>query len=294
MPEKLFYEMIFYLSEDKQNYYIKNIFSKSANWGARKGGIVTFSKYPEIFRKSRKIVSKIKKQYINEEFFTLLKLNKNICEFIGAVIGDGCLDGYLDARNNSKYHIFITGDAILDNNYLTKVLPAKLNEFNLSPYIYYRKDCNAMILNFFSKKLFYFFTNRLDFVPGNKTFSVRIPDEIMQSDPELVFATIRGVFDTDGTIFFDKRKSYVKPYPRIALQTVSKPLFLQLKNFLQNYFSLYIFENSKRNAYHIEIYGHAQLNKWMKLIGFSNNRHLDKINRYYKLVAGVEPAISAS
>jgi hypothetical protein len=74
------------------------------------------------------------------------------------------------------------------------------------------------------------------------------------------------------------------------LQIVSKPLFLQLKDFLKNYFSIYAFEDNKRKAYRVEVYGHKQVSKWMKLIGFSNKRHLDKVKNYYKLRAGSAPA----
>ena len=87
---------------------------------------------------------------------------------------------------------------------------------------------------------------------------------------------------------------YKKPYPRIALQIASQPLFLQLKEFLQKYFSIYTFEDHNRRAYHIEVYGHAQLTKWMQLIGFSNKRHLSKIENYYKLPTGIGPVISSS
>ena len=107
-----------------------------------------------------------------------------------------------------------------------------------------------------------------------------------------MFATIRGVFDTDGTVFFDKRKAYAQPYPRVALQIVSKPLFLQLKIFLKDYFSLYTLENSKRNTYHLEVYGHEQLTKWMQLIGFLNKRHFSKIDSKYKPEGGIKPPIS--
>lgn len=67
----------------------------------------------------------------------------------------------------------------------------------------------------------------------------------MQSKDELVRATIRGIFDTDGCVFIDKRKSYKLYYPRIALQTVSKDLYNQLVSYLSRHFSLYNTFNEK-------------------------------------------------
>ena len=47
---------------------------------------------------------------------------------------------------------------------------------------------------------------------------------------------IRGIFDTDGGVFLDKRKIYKTKYPRIIFQTVSKPLFEQLSSILSKNF----------------------------------------------------------
>jgi intein/homing endonuclease len=293
MPKLIFEKMKDNLVEDKQDYFNESIFIKPGNWGRVKGGLITFKKYPWICAKGRQIAIKKRKEIAKSMPLISLNLTCDLCEFVGAIIGDGSIDGHINARGNSKYHIFVTGDSRLDRTYLTKVLPKKISIFNLKPYVFFRKDANAMVLNFFSKKLFSFFTTRLKFVPGNKTYTVTIPEEIMQSKDEFIFATIRGIFDTDGIFFVDKRPIYKKPYPRIALQIVSKPLFIQLKNFLKVHFSLYTFENIKRQAYHIEIYGPDQLDKWMKIVEFSNKRHLDKIIEFYKLVEGIAPSSSA-
>ena len=294
MPKSLFEKMKERLTKDKQEYFDEAIFTKPGNWGAKKGGLVTFKKHPDICAKGRQIAINIRKESAQIMPLISLELNKDLCEFVGAIIGDGCIDGHIDFRGNSKYHICIIGDSRLDRVYLTDTLPTKISAFNIKSHIFFRRDSNAMVLNFFSKNLFSFFTTRLGFVPGNKTYTVTIPKEIMLAGEEFIFAAIRGIFDTDGTFFVDKRKIYKRPYPRIALQIVSRPLFLQLKQFIENYFSIYTFEDLNRQAYHIEVYGHEQLDKWMQLIGFSNKRHLDKISEYYKLVTGVEPANSAS
>ena len=90
-------------------------------------------------------------------------------------------------------------------------------------------------------------------------------------------STIRGLFDTDGGIFFDKRKSYCKPYPRIFFNTVSKGLFSQVSDFLSRNFKFYSSYRKENKSYGLEIYGYKNLKKWMTLVGFSNERHLRKI-----------------
>ena len=78
-------------------------------------------------------------------------------------------------------------------------------------------------------------------------------------------------------VFLDKRKAYANPYPRITISIASKPLFEQLSEILAKHFSLYCLEKKNRKIYTIEIYGHKQIKKWMKLISFSNQRHLRKV-----------------
>lgn len=295
IPKLIFEKMLDLLVKEEQNFFREKIFLKKENWGASKGGKITFEKHPEIFEKGQKVSILVRKIRSFQRPVINISLSENLCEFVGAIIGDGNIDGSLKKINNlPTYTISITGDLKLDYDYLVNYHSNLiLDLFNVKSKLYFRKDYNAVIMKLFSKKIFCLLTKRFGFKPGNKNYSVKIPEEILNSDDKLIFSTIRGIFDTDGTFFVDNRPVYKKPYPRIALQTVSRPLFLQLKNFLEKYFYLYTFEDSKRKAYSIEVYGCEQLDLWMRLIGFSNKRHLNKISNYYKLVAGVEPASSA-
>lgn len=196
-------------------------------------------------------------------------LSKELCEFIGAFIGDGCI-----GKCGSYYFVQFTGHSELDKEYhLNTVIPIAKKLFNLIPSVRYID--NTIRISLYSKKLISMLHERFGMPLGPKSKTVEIPKEILNSNPSNVFFTIRGIFDTDGCVFIDKRKIYLKPYPRITLQTVSKPLYHQLKN----YFNLYHRENmkGKQNAY-IEVYGHVQIDKWLKLIGFSNRRHLSKLS----------------
>ncbi len=218
-------------------------------------------------------------------------LTEDLCEFVGAVIGDGCIDGYVNERGKSKYHVFITGNAELDKDYLTNRLTKILESAFLKTPTILLRDSRTMILNICSKRIFKFLTERLGFIPGNKTYTVSIPSEIINGDEHLVFATIRGIFDTDGNFFIDNRKIYRKPYPRITLRIASEPLFLQLKEILEKHFS--VFAAKKKNGpfqiYEIVVYNEAQLDKWMSIIGFSNQKHLRKIDAYRQLISSKAP-----
>jgi len=124
-----------------------------------------------------------------------------------------------------------------------------------------------------------FLKQEFGFNPGVKTYTVSIPKRILLAGDEYIRATIRGIFDTDGTIFFDKRKGYKTPYPRISLNTASNALYFQLRNYLSKDFKIYSGKYKNREIYFIEVYGFNSLNKWMSQIGFSNSRHLSKLPR---------------
>ena len=297
IPKKLFETFLEYFSEEQKNYFSLSTSKKPSNWGAVLGGKTTIRKHPEIFKKGRKIG--LKKILSNPklggglkyDFDLNMPLSRELCEFIGALIGDGFTSKY-----KKNYWTELTGDSNLDYDYLTNVMTNySLHIFNgLKPRTTLVKKSNTIRKIFHSKKLHEMLTERFGFPAGVKCYTIKIPKEIMNSKEDFIFSTIRGIFDTDGCVFFDKRKIYKKYYPRIILQTVSKELYLQLKAFLENYFSLYSTEKKNRKIFSIEIYGNKNLEKWMKLIGFSNKRHLDKIDKYFKPERGVEPLTSSS
>lgn len=205
--------------------------------------------------------------------FQNIALNSEICEFIGAFIGEGYLGKY---RNG--YTVGISGNQELDEDYLKNyLLPLIKKNFPFTkPKLYYRTDENTLMLKMYSKQLYYFFRN-LGFTDGKKAHRVSIPQVILDNKV-FMRATVRGIFDTDGCVFFDKRKVYTRPYPRITLQVASVPLITQLAHFLSPQFTLYVDQSNrdgKRNT--LEIYGHKQLETFLKQIGFSNKRHLGKI-----------------
>ena len=176
-----------------------------------------------------------------------MKLNEELCEFIGAFIGDGFYNIY----QPGKYIIQFTGDYILDYHYYKNtIIPIGSKLFdNTNPKIKKKKDKNALIVNYLSKNLFYMFKYRFNFPQGKKAKKVIIPSEIINiKDKKLIYATIRGIFDTDGGVFLDKRKIYKKPYPRITLKISSTELFKQIKEILENEFKLFISKKKNKNG----------------------------------------------
>jgi len=207
-----------------------------------------------------------------------IRLSNDLCEFIGAYIGDGSASKY-NTKYGMRYHIQFSGHSKNDwGYYQNTIIPIAKKLFNIKPYVRTVGNSNILRVNFYSKQLMQLLNERFNMPIGKKSHTVTIPEEILNSNEEYILSTIRGIFDTDGCVFIDKRKIYLNPYPRITLQMVSKPLYFQLKEILERYFNLYARINEKRQNTYIEVYGFIQIDKWMKLIGFSNVRHLSKLS----------------
>ena len=275
LPQELFEKMLSSQPMEMQEFFKANIFKRPRNWGAAKGGRILFEKYPEEFKKRRENgLKKLKELGIagGKVKFGIDKnipLSEELCEFVGAFIGDGFLGGMKT--------VGISGNSELDKEYLDFQMKNINLLFGLEGKIFKRTDSKSMELRFNSKRFCEFMIDRFGFPKGVKTYTVKIPEEILNSKEQFVFAAIRGIFDTDGCVFLDRRKIYKKPYPRISLQIVSKNLAEQLFIALSRNFVVYKGFNASRQSHCIEVYGIQQLRKWLELIGFSNERNLRKV-----------------
>ncbi len=206
-----------------------------------------------------------------------MKITNNISELLGALAGDGFIGNY--GKRKNQFIIQFTGHAKEDKKYL-EYLENILKEIHREINVKYRIRNNAIWMYTYSKKLFYIFKEEFKFPEGKKGNKLSIPIEIKTKD-QFMRKYIRGVFDTDGCVYFDKRKRYKQPYPRIRLEITSQKLFKEIANYLSKDFKTYIRSGKRpkfQRTYILEIYGHKQLQKWLKTIGFSNEKHMKRIN----------------
>ncbi len=203
------------------------------------------------------------------------KLTVKLCEFLGAFIGDGFTAKYLrcgftqftgDARYDKKYYIdyFIPLSKEIFNNIGVKV----------------KEHGNIFRVNYYSTDLFEFLTERFSFPTGKKVYSVLIPKEIISSGKKFIFATLRGIFDADGHVYFDCRQIYKKPYLRIELKLANKNLILQIEEILNKEgFSPYVCH--LKESSHLYVYN-KNAGNFVDKIGFSNSRHLERLKNISK------------
>ena len=197
-----------------------------------------------------------------------LKLTPGVAEFVGVLIGDG----YVYIKNH-HYVIGIVGSPKTDLEYFDYLKKLILQEFAISVKIKYRY--RGLRIVFGSKEVVGFLCKDLGMIFGkNKSENVFIPNVILK-DKKLIKSTIRGIADTDGSIFVAKKPGILK-YPSIEITTSSYSLALQLRKVLTgldfrvaniwNYKSKF----SKRTTYKLPLNGRENIKKWVNKIGFSN------------------------
>src|SRR3989338_2230444 len=127
-----------------------------------------------------------------------MKLTKGIVELIGALIGDGYI-----YQKNHKYQRGLVGNPATDKKYLETLKQLILEEWKKNVKIKLRSK--AIRIVFDSKEIY--------------------------CNWDLARYSIRGIVDTDGSVFVSK-KPRIENYPCIEITTTSKSLIDQLRNLL--------------------------------------------------------------
>ena len=192
-------------------------------------------------------------------------------ELIGMHTGDGTL--YL-----TKYSVVWELRGGLDEKeyYLDRVKPLLESIFDVEIHPKFRsggkngcfgvQTCNKKIIKFFLTT---------GFKPGKKTHTVRIPKYILKANKKVKCAFIRGLFDTDGCLRFERinnKKNHT--YPKWEFTSASKLLRDDLFELLLELgFRPCIWG---RKYYKLCLAGIPQLERFMVEIGPANVKHLNK------------------
>ncbi len=196
-------------------------------------------------------------------------MNDNLAELIGFIIGDGFLDNY-----QKHYRIGFVGDPIKDKEYFEYIQGLIKKVWNKQPRIFLHKRGIYMIVN--SKDAFLELTQKYGLPIGEgKCEKVTIPKEIL-NNWNLAKHTIRGIVDTDGTVFVSN-KPRSPNYPSIEISTCSLKLAQQLKGILSDkdfkVANIRRYQSKKKNRrpeFKVALYGRENVRKWLNKIGFSN------------------------
>jgi len=220
-----------------------------------------------------------------------MKIDGDLAELMGIHTGDGCI-----SENERYSEYYLGGDLIEEREYHNTWVGPLFNRNIMQPLfkknVNYKEHPKVGIYGFhiFNKKLVNFFNKELGIKSGPK-INIGIPKKIL-SDKKLLKCFIRGLFDTDGNLYFDKNYSCKTPqnnHPIIKLGTVSQRLVLDVFNSLKS-FGLnpmmkkpYRGKRDKHIVYTVLLYRKFDINFFIEEIGFKNSKHSSKWLLFKKL-----------
>ena len=214
----------------------------------------------------------IKSGKIDEKIFE----NPLFFEFYGALLGDGWIGKYFN-KKYKKIHwvIGFSGHSVHDRDYL-------LNRIRkISQKLFFRKGHlkerpkNSIELIIGHKILIGLLNKNLNF-PLGKKIDLKI-HENFTDNWNLMKHIIRGLFDTDGSIYFDSDPRYRTPYPVVEICTIFGGLRDQLLVELNSQGFRVI-----KHKDGIRIKGRDQVNRWFDELKPKNEKHLLRYKNWQK------------
>jgi len=199
-----------------------------------------------------------------------MELTNNMCELIGSIIGNGNI---YDGR---PWFVEMTGHPTEELTYFEgRLKPIVFNELNYIPRTYFHSGAVRFKIN---SKQFVIWLKKLG-IPTRreKCHNVLIPEEICISW-ERSKNCIRGIFDTDGCVHFDKRKVYTRPYPRIELHMLNERLLEQITEIMKKR-GFKIKMSKKKSCIYLN--GFKEVKRFLVEIGFANPKHHKRIKALY-------------
>ncbi len=208
------------------------------------------------------------------------KITPELAEEIGMHYGDGFLSA-------ERYDYRLKGNQYDEIKYYQEyILPLFNKLYNIQVNLKDFKTSYGFEIT--SKALWQFKTKIMGIKPGNKEYIV-FPETLKVNNVEILTSFLRGLFDTDGSLYFKTRYGYKKYYPEIKLELFSKQLIKEVGEIL-NMLGLNPNVYIKENAGIITLNGIGCLKRYENLIGWSSQKNLNKLNdwknRYSELNNG--------
>jgi len=192
-------------------------------------------------------------------------------------------DGYIyKERNKNRYQIGFVGSPQTDVELFENLKFLIKNEWGKE--VKFGVRARGLRMVFRLKKMSDFLVKGLGLPFGRgKCQKVMIPETIVK-DLKLVRHTIRGIVDTDGSVFVSKKPG-IEKYPAIEITTTGGKLAFQPREVLLKLGFRVASRVSKSRggnlpAYRIALYGKENIKKWLEEIGFSNKYKLERAKSY--------------
>lgn len=204
-------------------------------------------------------------------------MNEKLAEETGMHIGDGSMNFYA-----GKGLYSLRGHKSDDRDYYEGFVRTLFKE-TYAAEVRLREWSDVFGFQLCSSDLVKFKHERLGLPLGPKG-EIKIPEKIAKNK-KFAKACLRGLFDTDGNIYFEMK--YGRPYPRITIYTTSKTLANQIEIIVEKLgftsFSRWTTRlNEKWKPVHkICIRGRKNFKLWYEVVGTSNPKNRKKFERFF-------------
>jgi intein/homing endonuclease len=206
-----------------------------------------------------------------------LAIDSNLAEFVGILLGDGSIGEYqsnINGKIKSQYRVKITGDSQEDLPYFEEFLiPLSNSIFGREPLLRFKKNERTAELLFFGSEIYRVLIG-LGLVKAPKKGNCRVPEFITEQRLQKPF--LRGFFDTDGSLVFDKQHSNKHYYPRLEMKIDESPMRKQIIDILRSLDFNPRICRQKGNVWRVQLNGIGQFERWSQEITFNNPKHLTK------------------
>ncbi len=217
-----------------------------------------------------------------KNIFIPVEITPELAEETGWHIGDGSMNFYLS--KGYKRGIYQLRGHMEDDreHYISRIKPIFKSLYKIDISLRDMPSTRVFGFQIWSSSLIDF-KQRLG-LPLGKKLNVIIP-EVFLSNDELIASVIRGIFDTDGCVYLERKNG--KLYPRLEIATISLKLANQLFELLNKLglratnYSWFDHKKSNRQIiYRISIRGTEMFDKFMLIIKPENIKHVNKYKRY--------------
>src|SRR3989338_9786703 len=254
--------------------------------GARMGGIASHKRHGHVggnpnFRKKKwhewwKKEGKFKANSITKPLpISIPKKSIELAEFIGIVLGDGGI---------TKKQVTITVHKI-DDEYYAKYIKKLIKKlFSINPACYIRKNVFKIVI---SRSKLVKALLKMGLHMGNKVkHQIDVPIWIKKSNM-FSKACLRGLFDTDGCFYIDRHKYKDKIYLNCGINFTNRSL--PLLNFFKSNLTKTKLNPTQKTDFSVFLRREEDVLSYFKVIGSSNQKHLNKFRKYFKNKYGEVP-----
>ncbi|MBM3232072.1 hypothetical protein FJZ21_01700 [Candidatus Pacearchaeota archaeon] len=210
------------------------------------------------------------------KYFKPVSFNNFLAELCGIILGDGHLEYYQNGKKIRSYSLTVTGHSVKDSNYLRKYVNNLIKQlFNYDSRFKNSNDGNGLYLVVNGKRLIEFF-EKIGIKPGNKKINSQgIPAWILENKDYLA-ACLRGLMDTDGSIH------YISKHNRNLRITFTSYIPKLLDDVRESLLRLGFHPSKIIKGNQIFITRKEDIQLYLKLIGFSNDKHLNRLQNFQK------------